>query len=86
MKVLEHVSFNVEDEESEDIIAGVGKIMAGLMRININDGVPSQNPLRSKRFVQGRQAHQQTPHQAGPSNPEDFDHEIPQTPPTQDLK
>lgn len=48
-KILEHVGFNVKDEESEENFAEIGNVSLVQMRIDFNDGVTSQNPLNVKK-------------------------------------
>lgn len=46
-KFLKHVDFNVEDEESTNKFAAKEFATMKVMRIEINNGVPSQKPLRA---------------------------------------
>lgn len=39
-KVLEHVGFNIKDEEFIDNFAGIRNVAMGPMRIEINNGIP----------------------------------------------
>lgn len=64
LKFLEHVGFNFEDEESKDKLVVIGNATVWIMRIAINNKVPSQKPYSARRSTYGRQAQQQTSQQA----------------------
>lgn len=56
LRFLEHVGFNFEDEEFKDKLFVIGNADVGIMRIAINNKVPSQKPYRARRSTYGRQA------------------------------
>lgn len=76
-KVLEHIGFNVQDDESWEESSRIRNVVVGQMHFDINDEVSSQKPPKEIRDTKIQQAQQQAPQQARPLTFENFDYEIP---------
>lgn len=77
MKILEHVSFDLEDKESNNKFSGIRNNTLSRMRVTINNRVPSHLPTKARI--------RRAPQKAEKANTKDFDYEIPHTSPTNAL-